>query len=101
MKRFSKVLATLGLSAVMLLGVAATAHADDDHDGWRDRRQREEYRDRYYRDGWRDGNGWRDRDDWRGRDRDDRRYRVHDRDDYRGHDRDRGWRDRDHDGDRH
>jgi hypothetical protein len=93
MKRFWKYLATTGLMAGMLLGVSASALAEDrDHDAWRDRREAREHRYPYYRNGW----GWRDRD--HDRDRDRRWDRDHDRD------RDRaGWRyrDRDHDGDRH
>jgi hypothetical protein len=93
MKRIKNLLIMLGLTSAMLFGTAAFAHADDDHDGWRDRQERrEEYREQwrgrdgaYYRRVWDPYRGWIVV-----------RYRPHrywDRDDYRDHDRGlhRGW----------
>jgi hypothetical protein len=106
MKRIKNLLVMAGLSSAMLLGTAALAHADDDHDAWRDRHeQREAYREQwrgrdgaYYRRVWDPYRGWivvRTRP-FRYWGRDDR---DHDRGQHRGwykHE-DRGWRDRDDD----
>jgi hypothetical protein len=92
MKRIKNLMAMLGLTVAMLFGTAAFAHADDDHDDWRDRQERgysqQQWRGRdgaYYRRVWDPYRGWivvRYRP-----------YRYWVRHDYRDHDRGlhRGW----------
>jgi hypothetical protein len=58
MNRFRNLLAVAGLTAGMLLGVRATARADDwNHDQWRDRYEQRAYEGSYWRD--RDGRYYR------------------------------------------